>query len=175
MKRMLNQKGITLMELMISIATSTVIAYAIFTGMRVAQAQMDTASVSMTVQTSAREGLYRMIQEIRNSAPTRITIANDENSITFNVPDPDDAVTSGYAVKWPGHSITYDLQGDQIIRTNNTTGQEAVLANDVTNIDFEGNAAQPTMVTVGMTVQRNLVNERAIPVTVTGQAKIRNT
>lgn len=169
------------MELMISIAASTIIAYVIFVTIRATQDQLNTASVSMTMQTSAREGLYRMIQEIRESAPSRIVITPDGATIDFNVPDPSAPITAGYAVNWPGHTIQYTRGGtnnSQIIRTNATTGQTSVVANDVTGIIFTGNTAEPTVVTVAIDIQRSLPNGRQIPITpmtLTGQARIRNT
>lgn len=166
--------------MMISVACSSIIAYVIFMAIRTAQTQMSTATVSMAIQSSGREGLYRMLQEIRESAPTRITIANGGTTITFNVPNPSSPVTAGYAVNWPGHSIQYARggTGNQVIRTNSTTGQTSVIANDVTALTFTGNSASPSVVTVTMSVQKNLTNGRSIPATalsLTGQARIRNT
>ena len=181
MKIFMNEKGLTLVELMVAIGVSMIIAYTIFVAMRTAQAQLDSGNVRMTIETSAREGLYRMVQEIRESAPTKISITNSGGTITFNVPNPSSPVTSGYAVSWPGHSISYARGGTnsaQIIRTNSTTGQTSVLANDVTALTFTGNTASPSVVTIAMSVQRNLVNGRSIPasaISITGQAKIRNT
>lgn len=169
------------MELMISMAVATVIVSTIFIAIRVSQNQMNTSDVAMAIESTGREGLYRMIQEIRESAPSRITIAADGNSITFNVPNPSSPVTSGYAVNWPGHSIQYARAGTnntQIIRTNSTTGQTSVIANDVTDVTFTGDSATPSTVTVTLTLQRNLVNGRSIPVnalSLTSQAKVRNT
>jgi hypothetical protein len=178
MKFMKGEKGVTLTELMIATAASTIIAYTIFVAIRIAQTQMDTASVSMTIQSSAREGLYRMVQEIRETSTSRVSITDSGGTITFNVPDPSSPVTAGYAVNWPGHTIQYTRGGtnsSQIIRTNSTTGQTAVIANDVTALTFTNTS---NVVTVAMNVQRNLVNGRSIPataITMTGQARIRNT
>ena len=179
-KKLSDQRGFTLVELMVGLMASAVIAYSIFVAMRLGTEQINTAGVKMTIQDSAREGLYRMIQELRQSAPSRITVGSGGNSITFNVPDPSSSFTGGYAVNWPGHQIQYAIGGsnnNQIIRTNLTTNETKVIANDVTALSFTGNSGQPTVVTVAMSVQRTLTNNRVVPATalqLTGQAKIRN-
>ncbi len=178
--KLLDERGVTLLELMIAISVSTIIAYVLFVARRTAQTQMDTTNVSMSIQTSAREGLYRMLQEIRESAASRITLGSGGSSITFNVPDPSSPVTAGYAVNWPGHQIQYARGGtnnSQVIRTNSTTGQTSVIANDVTGLTFTGTGGN-SVISVSMNVQRNLLNGRSIPATalvLSGQAKVRNT
>lgn len=177
-----NERGVTLVEMMVAVAASTVIAYVIFLAIRVTAGNFETASVKMSLQTSGREGLYRMIQELRTSAPSRITIASGGGTITFNVPNTSTPVTSGYGVNW-GDQIQYAMgtgsNSTKVIRTNVTTGSTKVMAQDVTALTFTGNTGTaPSRVTVAMSLQRNLVNGRTIPATalqVTGQARIRNT
>jgi hypothetical protein len=120
-----------------------------------------------------------MLQEIRESAPTRIAIGNGGASIQFTVPNPNNPVlTSNYTVNWAGaHTVQYALNGNQIRRTNLTTNQTSIMANDVTGLTLTGNAPQPTVVTVTMNVQRVLKNSRVVPnlpLQITGQAKVRN-
>lgn len=179
-----NQKrsrGFTLVEAMLSVAISSMIAYSIFTVMRAGETQQEGIRVKMTIQDSAREGLYKMAQEIRLSAPDRITINGGGDSIQFDIPDPSNPVEADYTVNWTGaHSIQYELggdDGDQIIRTDLTSGQTSVIANDVTGLNFTGNSAEPDLVTITMGVQRTMTNNRQIPETplqLTGQAEIRN-
>ena len=76
--------------------------------------------------------------------------------------------------------MTYTLGGDngtQLIRTNATTGQTSVMANDVSGITFTGNLANPTVVTIDMNVQRALIDGTLmppVPMTMSAQAEIRN-
>ena len=172
-----NDRGFTLVEMMMAMAISCVVAAALFMAMRTGNEQLETSDMKMTIQDSAREGLYKMIQEIRESSPTRITIGASD--ITFSVPDPNSPVDgTTYAPNWPGHTIRYAISGTQVIRTNSTTGDTSVIANDVTALSFTGNAAQPTVVTVALSVQRTLKNQHLLPATalqITGQARIRNT
>ena len=184
-----NERGFTLVEMMTTVGISLVIAAALFMAMRTGNDQLETADLKMTIQDSSREGLYKMIQEIRESSPTRITVS--ANSIQFNVPDPNSPINvSTYAVNWPGHSVTYCLVGSgceavtscpnsgQVCRKNTTTGANSVMANDVTALSFSGDSGQPTVVTVTMSVQRTMKSGRVVPPTalqITGQARIRNT
>ena len=184
------QKGFSLVELMMAIGISSMIFYAMFAAMRVGDRQTETSDLRMTIQDSAREGLYRMVQEIRESAPDRVTIGAGCNSITFNVPNPNNPINvATYAVNWPGDQITYSRNAsNQIIRSNATTGQTTIVANDVTAVMFTTDTTSPfacstgpagniSAVSVVESVQRNMKNGRSVPATplqIAGQAGIRN-
>jgi len=176
-----SQKGFSMTEMMVTMAVSTMIAYAIFAVMRAGQFEVQQTQMKMTIQDSAREGLYKMTQEIRQSAPDRIDILNAGASIQFDMPDPDNSVSADFSVNWgSAHTIQYargGLAGNQIIRTDVETGLTSVIANDVTAVTFTGNGADPDTVTVTMSVQRQMTNNRWIPVNplqMTAQAEIRN-
>ncbi len=168
----------TVSELMLSVAVSVIITYVVFTAIRVITDQNNTSGLKMAIQTSAREALYKMLMEIRESSPSRITITGGD-TIQFQIPNQTTPVTSGYAVNW-GDTIQYTRGGtnsSQIIRTNVTTSTTSVIANDVTSMAVAGNTTPPTKVTMTVNVQRSLLNGRAIPsspVTLTGQARVRN-
>ncbi len=176
----LNEKGYTLMEMMMTLVVSSVLFYGLANSMQVGTQQLDTAGLRMDIQESAREGLYRMIQEIRQSAPTRITIGQGGATLQIRVPDPANPVLADFTPNWAGsRNITYALggNGNQIIRTDVTSGQTRVVANDVTSVTFTGNMANPTLVTVTVRVQRALPNGNLVPVTpmqLSGQAEVRN-
>ncbi len=179
MKILRNEKGFTVLELLVVSGISLVIASAIFMAMRLGSEQLEGADLKMTIQDSAREGLYKMLQEIRESAPSRISFGNGGTGIQFTAPDPNNPATApNYSVNWAAaHTVQYSLAGSQIRRSNLTTNQNSIIANDVTGITFAGNAPQPTVVTVTMNVQRTLKNSRvvpSVPLQITGQAKIRN-
>lgn len=175
-------KGFTLVELMIVVAISATMFYGIYFVMLAGNRQGQDLEVRMTIQDPAREGLYRMIQEIRLSAPERIDIDDGGSSIQFQVPDVDNPVGDDFTVNWDNaETIEYAIGGeddDQVIRTNVTTGETAVVAHDVVDIEFTGNAGNPTEVTITMQVQRETVSGRVIPETalqIVGHTEIRNT
>jgi len=172
--------GFTLLELMVVIGLFAAIIYTTFLMQRLGNEQMQTSQLKITIQNSAREGLYKMAQELRLSAPGRFPTGAQSNSIQFDIPDPNNPVDANFNVNWAGaHRIQYalgGLNGQQIIRTNLTTNATSVVANDVVSLNFAG-GANPALVTVTMGVQRTLMNGRLVPspaLEMTARAEIRN-
>lgn len=181
MKKINNQRGFTALEMLVSVSLSAMIFYAMFVVMRTGDDQIQQTQVKMFIQDSARIGLNKMLEEIRQSAPTRIQINNGGSSLQFQIPNPNAPVGNDYKPDWTNSwTIQYSIGGsdnDQLIRTNNSTGQSSVLANDVQGITFTGNAQNPTVVTIDMNVQRALNNGSfmpAAPLQMTARAEIRN-
>jgi prepilin-type N-terminal cleavage/methylation domain-containing protein len=180
MKIMSNQKGFTLLEMMVVVGISAILSYCIFLALRAGDEQRQAVETKMTVHDSGREGLYKMIQEIRLSAPNRVTIAGGNSSITFSIPNPAQPVDNNYQVDWTNALVVqYSLGGlnnQQVIRT--VGGTTTVIANNVTALQFTGNVAlNPNIVTVSMSLQRATAGNRTImanPLTVIGQAELRN-
>ena len=198
----LNSKGFTLVELMIVVAIASIILGGMFVTVMANDVQMQSTDVKMTIQDAAREGLYRMTQEIRQSAPEQIAISGDSTQIQFNVPNNTiaDMTTSDYSVDWAsGTTVQYEIadSGEYICNSDKCiircetayTAATAfdrcaqgdttfrVITNDVQELTFTGNNADPTLVTISMSVQRDILNGRSVPATplqITGQAEIRN-
>lgn len=175
------KNGFTLVEFMISIALASILAYALFTILRASNEQTQSADVKMALQDSAREGLYKMIQEIRLSAPDQLTIGSGGLTVQFKIPNPSSPLASDYKIDWTNaYTITYALGGlsnKQVIRTNTSTGQTQVVANDVTSVVFSGDASPARVVTVTMSLQRALTNNRqmtATPLQLIGKAELKN-
>lgn len=174
------EKGFTLVEVMIAMAIASVMTYAIFVVMRTSQEQMQAADVKMSIQDSAREGIYKMLQEIRLSAPNQVTLGSGGTSITFNIPDSTTPLTAAYTVDWTtADAIVYQLGGtggNQILRTING-GNSKVIANNVTSLTFTGDATPPRVVTVTVNLQRQMTNTRqmtATPLQIIANAELRN-
>ena len=111
------------------------------------------------------------------TAPGRFSIMGG-NMMEFQIPDPNNRINSGYSVDWDNaHTIRYargGLNGNQVIRTNLSTGQITVMSNDVTGLAFVQNGS---VVTVTISSQRALANGQlipAVPLALSGQAEIRN-
>lgn len=180
MKKIMNsEKGFSLVELMIGLVMASIIAYATFSILRASNEQTQSADVKMAVQDSAREGLYKMLQELRLSAPNQVTVS--ANTIQFKVPNPAAPLGADYKVDWTNaHTITYSLGGAnnrQIIRANLTTLETRVVANDVTSLSFSGDATPPRVVTITMSVQKSMLNARqmtATPLQLIGKAELKN-
>lgn len=182
MKRTLStQSGFTMLEMAIVVALFMVAGYVLFATTRAGNEQNNAREIRMTLQDNAREGLYKMVQEIRQSAPSRITIASSGGEIQFSVPDPSDLTNADYTVNWTSaHTIRYYLGGlnnSKLMRQDLTTNLQAVMASDITAVSFTGNAAQPTVVTITLSAQKVTPEGRTIPSTplqLSAEAEVRN-
>lgn len=184
MKKMhpLKNQGFTLIELVIVAFLSSFIIIGSFAAFTVGNEQAQLSQTKMTLETSARDALYKMAQEIHQSAPTRITIEGGGTSIRFAVPDPANLVTTIYGVNWANcHIIRYAIGGinnRQLIRTNLSTGSITVLANDITALQFAIAPGQPRIINITLSTQRMLLSGRLTPTNplqLTAQAEARNT
>jgi len=162
--------GFTLVELMVVVALSTMVFYGIFTMLRLGAIQANVAGVRMTIGSSAREGMTRMLQELREASPDSFVWAT--STISFTIPQ---SVSDGGSITW-GPAITYSLGGTnntQLLRTQ--SGQISVVANDIQAVNFSSNdVTDPSLVTVQMTVQRQTLQGRTYSETLVGQGKVRN-
>jgi len=187
------KRGFTLVEMMIVVGISSMLMGAMYVATHIAYVEQNQAiDTEMTVREQARDGIYQMVQDIRQSATGQVTITSGGGAIEtiqFRVPKvkiPGEAPTStsqglrDYTVDWGSSDlIRYAVGGAnnrQIIRTNTATGQTRVLANDVVSLDYN-NAADPDIVELTMQVQRQTASGRAVPANplqITGKAELRN-
>jgi prepilin-type N-terminal cleavage/methylation domain-containing protein len=179
MKILKSQKGFTLLELLVTVAITTILSYSLYIALRAGDEQRQAMDTKMLIYDSAREGLYKMTQEIRQTASNRVTFGAGNTSITFDIPNPATPVNASYGVDWTtAQQVTYAIggaNGDQIIRT--VGGNSTVIAREVTALTFSGNATPPSVVTVTMSVQSSTAGGRtmtAAPVQMSAQARLRN-
>ena len=160
--------GFSLIEMAVVLALTGFIALAVFMVVHSDALQVSAAELHLTLQESAREGLYKMTQELRESSsstsPQRIVIGNPNNSVTFMVPDPSNPYNSDFSINWTGaQTINYALGGinnQQIIRTNQTTNTTKIIANDVVQLSF---ALTGRVMTLTLGVQKTMHNGRQVP------------
>gem|GEM_PF-863301 len=189
------QKGFTLVEVMIVSAVSAIIIFGVFTILQVSNRQLEIIHAKMTLQEGPREALFKMAQELRQTAWHKIEDTfgtadgnGVQRAITLSfivpVPAPDESslVDSHFSPKW-AHDIRYSLNEDtrQVVRTaiDLTTGEtkEVVLANEVTSLEFSRNSSAPELITITMGAQRVLANGNTIPdqpIQMTAEAEARN-
>lgn len=176
-KAVTGQRGYTLTELMTVFGLTTVIATSMFAVARTGQQQSNVAELRMTIQDNAREGMYKMVQELRKSAPEKVTINNNGSSVEFYVADSSDPITDTYEINWDGaHLIEYEIGGtnnNQLIRTNQTTGETTVLANYISSLSFSLSSAD-NVVSINMGVQKTTENNRTISLQLNSKAELRN-
>ncbi len=177
-KSMKNNRGFTLVEMMTVMGIASIVIFISYAAVQIGRQQSEVTETKTIIQENAREGLYRMIQEVRTSKPDQITIAADGDSISFKIPNSSADLADDYTVDWTSaYTIDYDIGGtnsNQLIRTNSSTGATSVLASNVSDLTFSGNSSEPTLVTFTMTMSKDTPSGRTIPFSMTGQAEIRN-
>ncbi|OGX11769.1 MAG: hypothetical protein A2351_06730 [Omnitrophica bacterium RIFOXYB12_FULL_50_7] len=188
------QKGFTVVEVMLVVAISTLIIFGVFGILQVSNRQLEVIHARMTLQEGPREALFKMAQEIRQTAWHKIVSFEDadenglehSSSINFVVPvpnpDPTYLVDGNYTPKWASN-IEYKLDGitHQILRisTNLTTSEkkQAVLANEITSLEFSRQTSTPGLITITAHAQRQFQDGRKIPdepIQMIAQAETRN-
>lgn len=185
----ITERGFTLSEIMIAAAISTIVIFGSFTILKVSSDQLNVIHAKMSLEESSREALFKMAQEIRQTAQNQITDFGGGNILSGNtinfrvpVPDPDEStlVDSSYAPLWAA-DINYSLDSNthQIIRTSIEAGvtKQAVLANNVTALAFSRPSAISPLVTIQISAQLTLSDGRTVPdepMLLTTQAEARN-
>ncbi len=179
MKTLKSQRGFTLLELMVTVAITVIMSYCLYLALRAGDQQRQAADAKMLIYDSSREGLYKMLQEIRQTASNRITFGTGNTSVTFSLPNSATPVAADYTVDWTtALQVTYSLggaSGNQVLRTVN--GVSTVIAHDVTALSFTGNTSPPSIVTVSLSVQHSTAGGRSMastPIQLSGQARLRN-
>lgn len=188
------RRGFTLVEITIAAAISTIIIFGAFTVLQVSNRQLEIIHARMSLQEGPREALFKMAQEIRQTAWHKIdtlSVADAsgvESAATINfvvpVPAPDAAslVDANYTPKW-ANNIQYKLDETthQILRISEDLvtyeKKQAILANEITALEFSRKTAAPGLITITAAAQRELADGRKIPVEplqLTAQAEARN-
>lgn len=187
-------RGFTLPEVTIAAAISTIILFGIFGILQVSNRQLEMIHARMSLQEGPREALFKMAQEIRQTAWHKIdTLATPDadgteraNEIRFvvPVPAPDAAslVDANFTPRWASN-IRYmlDTTNRQILRISEdlTTFEtkQTVLANEITSLTFSRQSATPGLITITAEAQRVLADGRRIPdepIQLATQAEARN-
>ena len=118
---------------------------------------------------TARVGLSRMVTEIRETAPSRISMT--PSSITFQVPS---SLDPKGEIQW-SDTITYMLGGNgnkQLLRTD--AEGTRVIADDVQEVQFSANhPLLPTTVTIDLMLQRQTVRGLIYNELLSAEARVR--
>ncbi len=177
------RRGFTMLEMMVVLALSVIAGYIIFAITRAGNEQANAREALMSINESAREGLYKATQELRQSAPSKISIDSSGHEITFSVPDPENFIDGEYEIDWESaHSIRYYLGGvgnTQLLRVDTSSDDDTpvVMANNVTAISFSANS-NSSIITVTFSVQKTTADGKTIPKTplqLSATAALRNT
>jgi prepilin-type N-terminal cleavage/methylation domain-containing protein len=185
------ERGFTLLEMMMVVAISVIIVCGTFAILQTSNDQLDIIHTKMSLEESTREALFKMAQEIRQTAYHKIVNFGTGNSLsgtTINfrvpVPAPDEStlVDQNYSPLW-SYDINYSLDTDthQILRnaTDGATNEtkQAILANNITSLTFSRPSTSSGLVTITAQTQQEYSDGRLVPeepLQVTTQAEARN-
>lgn len=141
------KKGVSLIELMISLAILSIILSLVFTVTGTGRMSWYLASAKISLYSQTRGAFSTISQELMLSSRSRIFTAADGKSIRFSIPiiDADDElVLSGGDLQWGdgeiiGNSINYTVDGTNLVRqvldAGNTivNGSIRIIARDITS------------------------------------------
>ena len=177
----INSRGWTILEITIALTIFTLLGVAITTLYATGSTLMQISENKLLLQQQCRISLDRVLKELRLARASSVTINAEENSITFQIPESVDG-NSG-AITWSA-PITYAVGGlnnTQLIRTQ-AGAADIVMANDINNVStdvnrlrFTGNIpANPSLITVTMSMTRQTLGGHPSVATLSGQARVRN-
>jgi len=144
-------RGLTLIELMISLLIFSVVLGAIYGTMTMGQSSYQTGDAQISVQQEARKAINKIATEIREASSVNLS-----NEYPFTI---------------RGQKIKYGVIDDQLQKTVQG-GAITVLANDVDNIQFSLFGGDMVYITV--TTQKNTLLGRSLSANLTSQVKLRN-
>ncbi len=173
----INNKGFTLLEIIMVAFLFSIISAAIFSVLATGRNSLSVGESQIGVQQACRNGLDSMIKELRQAGVSTITgvPANGTNysSITFQIP----TAIAATGITWSS-SIQYTLgglNGAQLLKTQ--SGSQKVFANNISALSFNRSAANPNVVNISVTAQKNTFpgfTATQSTITLTSQVKLRN-
>ena len=172
-----NNKGFTLIEIMVVAFLFSIIFAAIFSALGIGRNSLSVGESQIGTQQACRNGLDAMMKELRQTSVSTIpdVPANGVNcsSITFQTP----TAVAATGITWSSN-IQYalgGLNGAQLIRTQ--SGNQKVLANNIAAVSFNRLAVNPNVLNISVTAQKNTFpgfTARQSNATLTSQVKLRN-
>lgn len=187
-----NTHGLSLVELMITIAIMTVIGGMLAYFLVMGAAAWHTGDAEIQANQESRKGMMSMVRELRQAQEGNIRttagalyadniIYNNINFAIISDTDGDgDTVSAGGALEWSA-PISYYVTGTQLLRLQNNAVR--VLANNVTGVQFmilvvpdPDNPMQDSYSILTITLQTRVTSTegRQIQSSLTSSAKIRN-
>jgi hypothetical protein len=187
-----NKHGLSLAELMITIAIMTIIGGMLAYSLVIGGASWHTGDAEIQANQESRKGMMSMLRELRQAQEGNIRtmagalyaddiIYNDINFIVISDIDGDgDTVSAGGTLEWSA-PISYYAAGNQLLRQSN--GAIKVLANNVTGVQFRilvvTDPINPMeesyrILTIALQTQKTSIEGRQMQSSLVSSVKIRN-
>ncbi len=144
-------KGLSLIELMITLLIFSVILGAIYGVMTMGRSSYQTGDIQITVQQEARKAMNKITTELREASSVNLS-----NEYPFTI--------------W-GQKIKYEVTDNQLQKVIQG-GSTTVLANNVGNIQFTLYGGDTVYVSVS--TQKNTFLGRSLSANLTSQVTLRN-
>ena len=146
-KHLYSKTGFSLVELLLALATSTIILGAIYSVFNITNKNVTTQNVAASVQQSLRSAIGLMSRDIRLAGLDPIGTDSfgieyaSQTKIRFTLDSIDSGTGdfNGVVDETNFEQVTYDFQGNQIIQTLYETASSpnsAVLISNITNLNF---------------------------------------
>lgn len=172
-----SSRGFTLIEIIIAAFLFSIISAALFNVLAAARSSLGAGESQISVQQVCRNGLDSMMRELRQAGVSTITgvpaDGTNYSSIAFQIP----TAIAAAGITWSGN-IQYalgGLNGAQLLRTQ--SGSQKVLANNISVLSFNRSAANPNVVNISITAQKNTFpgfTAMQSTITLVSQVKLRN-
>lgn len=172
-----DNKGFTLLEILVVVFLFSIVSAAIFSVLATGRNSLSAGESQIGVQQACRNGLDSMIKELRQAGVSTIigvpANGTDYSSIAFQIP----TAIAATGITWSSN-IQYALGGlnnAQLLRTQ--SGSQRVLANNISALSFNRSAANPNVVNISVTAQKNTFpgfTARQSTITLVSQVKLRN-
>lgn len=175
-----NNNGVSLVELMISMAIITIIGGILAYFLLIGGSAWHTGDAEIQANQEARRGMMSMIKELRHVQA--ITIRNMAGNlyvdnaaydnisfvIIYDVDGDGDTINAAGSLEW-SPSISYFVNNNQLIRQMNNAN--TVLANNVIGLQF---VKTDDILEVTLQTRKTSIEQRQIQATLTSRLKMRN-
>lgn len=174
------QKGFTLVEVLVTLIIFSIIFMAVIMCLSAGKSSFYTGDAKIAVQQEIRKALLIMNPELRQSRPSLITgvpaDGNTYSTVTFCIPEDvdgdGDVINAIGNMEWSGN-ITYALNGNNQITRTDATGT-TIIANNITNLDFQRFAGSPNIIQISISCQKTNVLGRVLSDTILSSVTMRN-
>lgn len=150
--KILNNSGVTLVEIMITILIFSVIIAGINTALIAGSRSYDLNRVNTEIKEDVSIALARMKEDLMKSSSSAIVDvpANGStySSISFRVPS---SVGSDGIIVWPSETVEYLLSSNQLLRRVEDGGvvsEDRVIAENISTLEFERAASTSNIVEI---------------------------